>query len=146
MPIKKMEPLDIAWLAGLMEGEASIGAWKSNQNRGEIASNGRKYARVEISSVDQDIIERLYELTGIGKVHKQISEGSKGNNKRCNTWRVAQAEDVIHLLCTVASYGYFSEHRRTQILEATEVASETIRRKQSGESTSRKKKPEEPLD
>lgn len=136
--MNRMSPTDIAWLAGLMEGEASIGAWTQNQNR-QVSSRYTKYARVEISSVDPDVIERIYRLTGIGKIHKHYDKEDRPNHKKSTTWRVAKAEEVLHLLCTVASYQGFSERRRSQVLEAIEAASETVQRKRSGKSFARKR-------
>lgn len=144
--MNKMSAIDIAWLAGLMEGEASIGAWNAASRKADIASKNTKYARVTVSSTDKEILDRVLELTGIGSIVLHYAGNRKASHKQSWTWTVGKAEDIIHLLCTVVSYGHFSKHREIQILEATEVASETIRRKQSGESTSRKKKLDEPLD
>lgn len=130
--MNRMSEVDIAWLAGMIEGEASIGAWKATRN-------AVKYARVEISSVDSEVIDRLFILTGIGRVHKQYGPKDRPSHKPSNTWRVAKAEEVLDLLETVSSYGYFSEHRKKQILDAVEAASSTVQRKKSGESFSRKR-------
>lgn len=144
--MNRMSAIDIAWLAGLMEGEASIGAWDAASRKAEIASKNTKYARISISSTDKEILDRVLDLTGVGSIVLHYDGKKKESHKQSWTWTVGKAEDIIHLLCTVVSYGHFSEHRETQILEATETASETIRRKQSGESTSRKRKPNESLD
>lgn len=134
-----MSPLDIAWLAGFMEGEASIGAWNASGRKSNIPSKITKYARVSISSTDLEILERVHTLTGIGSIVLHYAGNRKESHKQSWTWTVGKAEDIIHLLCTVVSYGHFSNHREIQILEAVEVASATIKRKQSGESFTRKR-------
>jgi len=48
-------PLEVAWLAGILEGE------------GSFISKGQ--ARIQVAMTDQDIITRLAELTGVGRVY-----------------------------------------------------------------------------
>jgi hypothetical protein len=139
--MKYMSPEDIAWLAGLMEGEASIGTWNASGRKSNIPSKHTKYAKVTISSTDKDILERVLDLTNIGSIvlHYGNSKKKKDSHKQSWTWTVGKAEEVIDLLNTVTSYEYFSFHRNEQICETLKVATETVQRKNSGESFSRKR-------
>lgn len=141
--MNKMNEVDIAWLAGMMEGETAVGCWLSNQNRGGVSST-RKYARISISSVDRDVLERLLELTGVGSIvlHYGSKKKKKESHQQSWTWAVGTAEDVLEVLSAVNSYGFFSKHRQEQIDEAFKAATETSERKRSGESYRRKRKKE----
>ena len=55
MPLKIK---DIAWLAGLMEGEGCFGSWRNG------ARKKRKMIRAVISMSDKDVIERVASLLG----------------------------------------------------------------------------------
>lgn len=139
----ELSPVDLAWLAGIFEGEATVGAWPTNsyaRNNSRIKeSKSTKYARIDISSTDPDVVERLHSMTGMGNVHKHYDGKKKNSHKKSNTWRVAKAEDVIKLLDTLEKYEFFSIHRREQMAECREAATIIAERKRSGESFRRKK-------
>lgn len=134
--MNKLNMYEKGWVVGMLEGEAAVGAWAPNQHR-DVSSKNTKYARVEISSVDHEVVYKLQELTGLGNINEQYAGNEK--HKHSITWRVAKAEEVLDLLMLWASAPFVSEHRRTQIMDAVEAASTVAMRKSSGESFSRKR-------
>jgi hypothetical protein len=79
---------DVAWAAGLFEGEGSV--YAENQS-------GRRYLRFCLSSTDEDVIRRFAEIVGVGKVYGPYA----GTNKVRFDWRTknaADAHDVAALL------------------------------------------------
>lgn len=134
--MKDLNQFEKGWIIGMLEGEATIGAWLSNQNRDIPSAKTVKYARVEVSSVDHEVLYKLQELTGLGIINEQIK--ARKGAQHCKTWRIAKAEEVIQILCLMGSSPFLSEHRKEQIIVAVDAASATIARKQSGESYERK--------
>lgn len=141
--MNELSDVDLAWLAGIFEGEATVGAWPTNnyaRNNSRIKeSKTTQYARIEISSTDPDVVTRLIQMTGIGNVHKHYDGNKKESHKKSNTWRVAKAEHVVELLNALEKYGFYSSHRSEQMAECREAATLVANRKKSGESYRRKK-------
>jgi hypothetical protein len=59
-----MTATDIAWLAGIIEGEGTFGR------------KGHPAGQVRVQMTDEDVIDRLHSLTGVGQ---SILEGSPLN-------------------------------------------------------------------
>lgn len=133
--MKEMTPVDIAWLVGMIEGEASF----SSTTAGKAAKAGYRYPRIEIKSVDLEVLERIQEITGIGTIAFENRSKKNLKHQPCWLWRVTNSRDVLDVLCLVASYGFLSNHRKTQVLGATELCSAILARKKSGESYRRYK-------
>jgi hypothetical protein len=100
------------WVAGLLEGEGCFRLHRDNQTWGS-----RKYVylrpRVVCSMTDQDVIERLQELTGMGR----IALGRKTNPgyKPYWQWTVSRDGDALELMRAV--YPHMGERRRAKIEE-----------------------------
>lgn len=60
-PQRTWDPIDIAWIAGILEGEGHFGIW-------EKRSKGYAYPvyRIACNMCDLDVLERLHRLVGIG--------------------------------------------------------------------------------
>jgi hypothetical protein len=84
--MNKLTESEIAWLAGIYEGE---GCCK--------ISSGRAIG-VEIVMTDEDIIQRLHELTGVGYVHTLAQRNEK--YKQVYKWNVGSA-DAVEFLTTI---------------------------------------------
>lgn len=100
-----MDSLDIAWLAGIVEGE---GCFNGPEN-----SSGSFKLRVQMS--DKDIIDRLQQITGVGTIKpKKSKEGLRQNW----TWGVYTTADTVRLACAMAPL--LGERRRAKIMELIE--------------------------
>jgi hypothetical protein len=75
-------PLEVAWLAGILEGE------------GSFISKGQ--ARIQVAMTDQDIITRLAELTGVGRVYAVRRQ--KPHHKDSWLWTVRRPVHVEHII------------------------------------------------
>ncbi len=90
-----MTDAEIAWVAGIVEGEGSL------QSRQKVA--------VVVEMTDPDIIERLHALTGIGRVnHNQWK--AKDHYKATSAWAVRRASHVVHIV--LAIYPWLGNRRR----------------------------------
>lgn len=74
---------EVAWLAGIYEGE------------GSCAITSGRAIRVEIVMTDRDIVERIYTLTGCGSV-RSLSRRSE-NHKDAFRWSIGSVEAVTFL-------------------------------------------------
>lgn len=86
-PVKprKMSAAEIAWVAGIIEGEGSFA-----QSRPRIA----------VSMTDRDIIERLHRVTGIGHVIYD-RPGQMSHHKPHSIWYVQRGEHALHLVSLI---------------------------------------------
>lgn len=87
--MNNISDLQIGWIAGILEGEGCFGWWKAGDSW---------IARVYVNSNDEDVIERLLKITGIGKVYGPRKR-KRGNDYY--SWVVSKNNDVIDLLCLV---------------------------------------------
>lgn len=88
----------IAWVAGIVEGEGCI---DRNQN---------KYIRLRVQMVDEDVIRKLHATTGVGTI------STDDRNHRRNplwqttfSWSVCKQTDVKYLLLKLRPW---MSHRR----------------------------------
>jgi hypothetical protein len=100
-----MSDLDIAWLAGILEGEGCFSTPSSK--RGMV---------ITVSMTDKDIIERLTEITGIGTISSSTPTPPR---KPYWNWRVSTTADSIRIALSVAPF--LGERRRNKILEILET-------------------------
>lgn len=96
-----MKDTEIAWLAGLFEGE------------GCINFQGKNCVRLDLGSTDEDVIRKLLETVGVGKV--QLDK-LKENRKPFFRWILSVKADVIEVLMQI--YPYMGERRAARIDEA----------------------------
>lgn len=122
-----LKPLDIAWLAGMVEGEGGF----SYSNK----TDKFYYPNIRIKSVDREVVERIQTITGIGTIYSEpAGRRDNPNNQEIFIWHLGVALDIIHFLCAIVSYGFRSEHRDIQILDTVEICSQIVARVASGES------------
>lgn len=98
--------VDIAWMAGIIEGEGCI-----------TYSSSKKYngVKVEVAMTDKDTIEKLAEVSGIGHIRaRKVVPGTKP----AWAWYVHKGKDVARLLCAISPM--MSERRRAKILEVAD--------------------------
>lgn len=74
MPGGVISDCDLAWLAGLYEGEGSL-----------FFSRG--YPQLTIAMKDSDVIERVYRLTGFGKIYVMDPKGPDADKEYALSYR-----------------------------------------------------------
>jgi hypothetical protein len=102
--------VEAAWLAGLYEGEGHCSQDKTS-----------KHIRVVISMTDFDIINRVYQITGIGSVKTYFS--TKNNHKPIRTWYVGSRESIEFLKIILPWLG---ERRKQRALECINIRSTSL--------------------
>lgn len=126
--MNKISSIDIAWLAGMVEGEASF----SSTDGGANAKAGYRYPRIEIKSIDPEVLVRIQKITGIGTISSVLRTSPR--HQPCWVWRVTDAKNVLHFLSTITNYNFQSDHRKNQTLIAIERCLDILARIESGES------------
>jgi hypothetical protein len=89
----EMTPEEIAWLAGLLEGEGSFFiVWKTS-------TTGEKYAtfRITLGMTDEDVVRRAFEMTGIGTFRGPLVQAGMGW-KPVWRWEVHKRDVIAELL------------------------------------------------
>lgn len=100
---------DIAWAAGLFEGEGCFGAYARKTKWG---------CQARLSMTDRDVVERFAAIVGVGSVHEPRHK--RAHEKPVHDWYVQDAADVqavIELLLP-----WLGERRRAKALEVAAVA------------------------
>jgi hypothetical protein len=102
---------DVAWAAGLFEGEGSFG----------VRANGT--VLLSLASTDKDVIDRFRSVVGTGRLSSQ-APGRNKRNKRL--WRVdvVQVDDVLRI--TRMLYPWLGSRRRSRADEAVAVIKRRI--------------------
>lgn len=107
-----MSEADIAWIAGLFEGEACFDCHTN--------PSGKKYPRIRIEMNDRDVIERVKSL--IPKSGEVCSrEGKKAQHSKTYTLRICSRESVEETLNLI--YPYMGERRKKRIEELLDILS-----------------------
>jgi hypothetical protein len=83
---------DIAWAAGLFEGE---GCFDLSKAGGDRHTADRVYARLSLGSTDEDVVQRYQAIVGVGRIYqdKKLTRGGK----RFWHWMAAKRSDVEHV-------------------------------------------------
>lgn len=100
--------IELAWAAGLFEGEGSIHAQ---------TSGGRKYLLLNLSSTDKDVVERFARAMQCGKVYGPYTE--KNPLRPRWSWHAknkADAAQAVELL-----EPFLCERRRAKLEEVREL-------------------------
>lgn len=100
-----MRARDLAWVAGIIEGEGSI----------SVRSNG--LIEVHVNMTDLDVIQRLAAITGVGRVTGPAKPPRyKAHWKPIAYWQVARQDDTAALLMTI--FPFLGARRRAKAAEA----------------------------
>lgn len=79
---RQMSPVQVAWLAGLLEGE------------GTFVSKRRPH--IAVAMTDQDVVQRLLDWTGLGRIHSVGRQ--KDHHKPAWIWTVRRRAHIQHLV------------------------------------------------
>ena len=105
-----MTTTEIAWLAGLYEGEGCL-----NKDKRRKASY-----RINIVMTDKDVIERLGRVSGVGKVRGQTKQ--EAHHKDQYRWTVHKRKDIRSILSNILPYlGDRRAHDALNALDAIEL-------------------------
>ena len=108
---------NLAWLAGLFEGEGCI---STHQGK-----TGRAYWILQIQMTDEDVVRRAAEVAGAGMVTGPYSS-RRENRKPQWAWRACKRGDVYALL--VALWPWLRTRRRARAREALLALPPVIRK------------------
>lgn len=102
-----MTPVEIAWVAGIIEGEGCITGFHKSPISGLLA----------VKMTDEDVVRRLAEITGVGNVTGPLSGGNR-STKPIWAWRITNRKDLARVLLAIAPL--MGERRRARIAEMAE--------------------------
>jgi hypothetical protein len=120
--LARMTPERLGWVAGIIEGEGSISV-TSVPRIGNIYT----YPLVNVAMTDEDMIRRLREWTGIGRVAGPFRPPSHGTHKPHWNWNVNKIAHVEALCTTI--WPFLGERRRVQVQAMRQkVAERTLKR------------------
>lgn len=100
----RMSPMDIGWLAGIIEGEGSFDV--------PAKPNATTAARIVVTMTDKDIIDRLYEITGTGTIQHIDMSKLDPKFKPQFRWCVSARADVVRVLLAILPLLGERRHRR----------------------------------
>lgn len=95
--LRPMSGLELAWVAGLLEGEGSFCA-------------NRKRLFIHVTMTDRDVLENLAAITGVGSIYELVRRRS--HHTQAYRWQIGWAEIASALAAQV--YPLLSERRKGQ--------------------------------
>jgi hypothetical protein len=108
--------LEVAWAAGLFEGEGYMTGVDSNGNRGFLTIS------MGLEMTDRDVVERFHRIVGVGNVTTR-DRRIKPHHKPQWIWRTFRHEDV---LATMALFKpYFGDRRLARMEELLKLYEES---------------------
>lgn len=120
-----MNEAEIAWAAGLFEGEGCVSVFPTG--------SGRSGVHLILQSTDHDVLERFQEVVGVGTIYMVNSDrpSRKPSNKQVWRWCVSRAPDSLAVL--LAFRPWLGARRGARADEAIEVARSIRPRRSSKE-------------
>jgi hypothetical protein len=109
--------VDVAWAAGLFEGEGSFIAAERRDARGYMYRS----TAAQLTSPDLDVLERFADVVGFGTVTGPYG-GEQAHWKQYWTWTTSAAPDVIAVIDLLLPY--LCSRRRAKAVEVRAAAGE----------------------
>lgn len=88
-----MTDLELAWLAGLLEGEGCFSVQEQERPSGKVYYQ----AKIRCSMTDEDIIRRLHELVPQANVYERRFDLMNEKWKKQWSWELCKKQDCIDL-------------------------------------------------
>lgn len=107
--IDSLSDVEIAWMAGLLEGEGSFGLDKRSKQRYKT-STSPPGAYVKISMTDEDVIEKMAKL--VNKTYYSPTRLTK-KNKKVYILHIGDRETLLALLPRL--FPYLGKRRQTEV-------------------------------
>lgn len=105
-----MNEIDIAWAAGLFEGEGSFSATRPRGTR-------RPYLRATMQSMDRDVLERFQEVIGFGSIYTIRPDPRLSHGRPIYQWACASEAKFILLLDMIGPHlGVRRRQRAAELL------------------------------
>ena len=112
-----MRDTDIAYLAGLFDGEACFSIKKRMKKRGpKLKAYPTWEIRIEISMTDQSIIRWVHEVLGCGSFSKKPPGKGQLGKKMQYRWRCG-FRDVFYVCCLLFPYAHTKLPKIQQIID-----------------------------
>lgn len=108
-----MRDLELAWVAGYLEGEGCFQHMKCSKGRFGVYY----YPRISSNSIDLDILQRLQRYSGIGGIAGPRQQGSRKPQWQWTASKSRQAAELME-----AIYPFMGQRRRTTIDEILDSA------------------------
>jgi hypothetical protein len=105
-----MTELEVGWLVGILEGEGHFRSSYGNP-------------RIEVKMTDEDVIRRLREVTGVGRVYGPFDSGNPRWRPSWN-WNVARKDEALYLCKLIQRF--MGNRRQAQIAAACAEYAERI--------------------
>lgn len=106
---------EIAWAAGLFEGEGSFNSYPRRNKQG---------VQIRLSMSDKDVVERFARIVGVGAVHLRIHASTETRDrsryKPMYEWYVYEAAEISRV--TELLMPWLGERRRARAEELRKVA------------------------
>lgn len=106
-----------AWVAGIFEGEGNINITKPQGNK-------RAKVRITIAMTDEDVIDRLLEVTGVGTKDERRVDEKNPKHSRIYFWRIGRREEVAEFLTAILPY--LLSRRTAKAEEALNIIAENM--------------------
>ena len=102
-----MDPIEIAYLAGIIDGE------------GSIYLNDGKHPQIKVAMCDKEAVNYLYSISSVGIIRENpLPKNEKWSQSWC--WEVSRKKDVVRILLAV--YPLLKvQGRKSQAVSAMEV-------------------------
>jgi hypothetical protein len=100
----RMVAADVAWLAGLLEGEGTFTLSKQRVGGKSHRRTEGLLPRVQLCMTDEDVVHRAYIVTGVGTFSGPNIPKSRGENKPSWTWAVNRFGQVIAIMRIVLPF------------------------------------------
>lgn len=104
--------LDVAWAAGLLEGEACFDIRPSNALKRDP---NNKQVRVIVEMKDEDVLLKLRAIFGGSVVPVNCPSKQRANWSPYFKWQLSNREAVM--VCIMAIYDYMSQRRQQKLDE-----------------------------
>lgn len=99
--MNNMQIQDVAWVAGILEGEGTFIVTKKRL----VSGNKSLGTRIAVTMADEDVIRSLQSKTGLGTVYGPYDKGKHNlGSKLLCTWVVGKRQDVEDLLLVVLPF------------------------------------------
>lgn len=112
-----MKDIDLGWLCGFLEGEASFSLQRYNHKNPPGSKSPHRQDTlllIRASQVDRSVLERVLSITGVGKITSKKTH-SPISKKQQFEWRVQKRDEIRYLLPIIRPH--MSDRRKEKIDE-----------------------------
>lgn len=111
--VERWTPENLAWLAGIIEGEGCVefGLQKPRPGPPQYQSGPRRYQRITVSMTDLDVIERVHHIASCGTITGPYWRPK--STKEIWVWTVQNRPGVVALLRMI--HPWMGVRRRAKI-------------------------------